>query len=85
MVSFLDGIEGVVSSQHLSAPSCHSTADYQVGKKVRGRLLWVNVSAKTVGLTLQERLLGGVAYDFKGMKIGDKFAGKYCCCCCCCC
>ena len=76
LVGFLDGFEGVVSCQHLSAPSCQSTDKYQVGKKVRARLLWVNISTKTVGLTFQERLLGGTAYDFHGVEIGDKFEGE---------
>jgi len=76
LVSFLGGFEGVVSSQHLSSPHCHSTSDYPIGKKVKGRLLWVNVATKSAGLTFQDKLIGGVAYNFQGVEIGDKYDGR---------
>lgn len=65
----------MVSIQHLSVPSSRSLDEFQVGKKVMARLLWVDVAVKAVGLTLQERLVEGKGYDFQGVAIGDKFDG----------
>ena len=76
LVSFLDGFDGVIAMQHLSTPSNHSLEEYQGGKKVVARLLWVDVLVKSVGLTLRERLVQGKGYDFQGVEIGDKYDGK---------
>lgn len=75
-MSFLDGFEGVVSPRHLSCPHIQSLEEFTVNKKLKGRVLWVNVSAKTVGLTLQQELVEGKPYKFDGVEIGDIYRSE---------
>lgn len=75
LVSFLGGFEGSVSERHL--PSWNSTLDsLPVNKKVKGRLLWVNVEGKKTGLTLQKTIVSGRSFTFPGTEFGDKFEGE---------
>ena len=75
-MSFLDGFTGVVSTRHLISPLNHPLEKFQVNKKLKARLLWVDVAVKSVGLTLQRELVEGRTRHFTGVEIGDCFEGK---------
>ena len=75
IVSFLGGFEGSVGLRHL--PSCEATpTSLQPRKKVRGRLLWVDVEEKKVGVSLQRTLVEGRSHTFQGVEFGDTFESE---------
>ena len=75
IVTFLGGFEGSVSLRHL--PSWDTPPDsLPPKKKVKGRLLWVDVEGKRIGVSLQRTLVEGRSFEFTGMEFGDKFEGK---------
>ena len=76
LVTFLGSFSGTVGVPHLPDGEL-STEDFQVKKKFKGRLLWVDVSNKTVGLTLQKCVVAGRAFEFPGIEIGDTFQGVF--------
>ncbi len=77
LMSFLDGFSGVVSPQHLTTPGDEEALEkFQMKKKCKARLLWVDVSVKFIGLTLQRELVEGRSFKFEGLEIGDCFEGK---------
>lgn len=65
----------MVALQHLPRDHDFSLEGFQPKKKLKARLLWVDMAVKGVGLTLQKELVEGRAYDFKQVDIGDKFEG----------
>ena len=77
-MSFLDGFTGSVAPQHL--PSAHflSPDTFHAKKKLKARLLWVDVPVKKAGLTLQRELVEGRAHEFPGMEIGNYYEGENC-------
>ena len=75
MVSFLGGFEGSVSARHL--PSWDTSLNSLPSKKkVRGRLLWVDVEGKKLGVGLQRTVVEGRSFVFPGMEFGDRFEGE---------
>lgn len=74
-VSFLDGFTGTVAPQHFPTPHLQNPESFQVKKKLKARLLWVDVAVKKAGLTLQKQLVGGKVFDFEGLEIGTVFEG----------
>ena len=67
----------MVPTHHL--PSPHSSAPLeklQPNKKLKARLLWVDVAVKKVGLTLRPQLVEGRSYEFEGIEIGDVYEGE---------
>lgn len=74
-MTFLDGFVGTVAPQHL--PSAHFLCPdgLKAKKKLKARLLWVDVPVKKVGLTLQQELVEGRAHEFKEMEIGCSYEG----------
>lgn len=77
VVTFLGGFEGSVGLRHL--PSWDSTLDsLPPKKKVKGRLLWVDVEGKRFGVSLQKTLVEDRRTGFTGLEFGDKFEGKNC-------
>lgn len=75
VVTFLGGFEASVGLRHL--PSWDSPLDsLPPKKKVKGRLLWVDVEEKRIGMSLQKTLVEGRSFVFSGMEFGDKFEGE---------
>ena len=74
LVTFLGSFSGAVGVRHLPEGET-STEDFQPKKKFKARLLWVDVPNKTMGLTLQKRVVAGRAFEFQGTEIGDIFQG----------
>lgn len=72
LVTFLGSFSGAVGVRHLPEGET-STEDFQPKKKFKARLLWVDVPNKTMGLTLQKRVVAGRAFEFQGTEIGDIF------------
>ena len=76
LMGFLGGFEGVVSLRHLPLPSQHSVSEgFPLRKKLRARLLWVDVGGKSLGLSLQKQVVSGTAYSFENVEIGEVFQG----------
>ena len=75
VVTFLGGFEGSVGLRHL--PSFNTPPEsLPPKKKVKGRLLWVDVERKKIGVTLQRALVEGRSFTFQGVEFGDVFEGK---------
>lgn len=75
VVTFLGGFEGSVVLRHL--PSWNfSLEELSPKKKVKGRLLWVDVERKRIGVSLQRTLVEEQSIVFTGLEFGDKFDGK---------
>ena len=70
--NYLGGFEGAVHFRHLSNKE-FSTDKFPVNKKLKARILWVDVFNKKSGLTLQREMVTGAGHQFKGMEIGDVF------------
>lgn len=75
VVSFLGGFEGTVSLHHLPSSETPPTS-FTTNKKVKGRLLWVDVEAKKVGVSLQRTLVEGRSFTFQGVEFGDIYEGR---------
>ena len=75
-VTFLDGFTGTVAPQHFPSPHLQSPESFTVKKKLKARLLWVDVAVKKAGLTLQKELVEGKGFDFEGLEIGAIFDGR---------
>ena len=70
-LSFLESFEGLVSISHLTRGK-FDTKLFPVGKKVRGRLVWVDVLNKKMGLSLQQHIVEGTTWQgFVEMEIGQ--------------
>lgn len=77
VVTFLGGFEGSVGLRHL--PSWDSPLDsLPPKKKVKGRLLWVDVEGKRFGVSLRKSLVEEQSIGFTGLEFGDKFEGESC-------
>ncbi len=74
-MSFLGGFEGTVGLTHLPEGE-YSTEHYNPRKKLKARLLWVNVSSKAIGLSLQKQIVAGEAFKLADVEIGDIFHGE---------
>lgn len=74
-MTFLDGLLGSVAFQHFPSPSFLPVDNFKAKQKVKARLLWVDIAAKKVGLTLQRQLVEGHAHKFDGVEIGSTFEG----------
>ena len=75
VVTFLSGFEGSVGLRHL--PTWSTSPDsLPPKKKYKGRLLWMDVEGKTVGVTLQRTLVEGRSTSFSGVEYGDVFEGE---------
>ena len=72
LLGFLDGFQASVSWRHLASKE-HTVGQYKVGKKLKARVLWVDIASKTVGLTLQEEIISGVGFTFEEHQIGETF------------
>ena len=72
LLGFLDGFQASVSWRHLATKE-HTVSQYKIGKKLKARVLWVNIASKTVGLTLQEEIISGVGFTFEEHQIGETF------------
>ena len=72
LLSFMEGFEGTVSANHLPNGK-FDTQLYPIGKKVKARLLWIDVLNKRMGLSLKKHIVCGTGYQFMGMEIGDVF------------
>ncbi len=75
-VTFLDGFTGSVAPQHFVSPHLQSLENFKVKKKMKGRLLWVDVAVKKAGLTFEKVLVEGKTFDFEGLEIGTIFEGR---------
>ena len=75
VVTFLGGLEGSVGLRHLPSWEAPPTS-LPPRKKVRGRLLWVDVEGKRVGVSLQRTLVDGRSFAFPGVEFGDVFEGE---------
>ena len=78
-MSFLGGLEGVVNIRHLSADRPFSPQSYQLKRKLKACLLWVDVPAKAVGLSLSGHLVNRQPVQFQDVEIGDIYSGMTCC------
>ena len=75
VVTFLGGFEGSVGPRHL--PSWDTLPEsLPPRKKVKGRLLWVDVEGKKIGVSLQKTLVEGRSFSFQGVEFGDVFEGE---------
>ena len=75
VVTFLGGFEGSVGLRHL--PSWDTSLDsLPPKKKVKGRVLWVDVEGKRVGMSLQRTLVEGRSSVFSGVEFGDIYDGE---------
>ena len=72
VVGFLGGFEGTVHVSHLSGEK-YSTKFFQIGKKVKARILWADVLNKKVGLSLQRQTITDLQQPFSEIEIGDIF------------
>ena len=72
IVNYLGSFEGVVNVRHLTNHE-FSLEKFTINKKLRAKLLWVDVLNKRTGLSLQRELVTGVGYQFKGMELGNIF------------
>lgn len=70
--SFLGSFEGWVGVHHLPDRSS-SLEEVHLKKKMKGRIVWVDVPNKTVGLSLSKHIVNGGGQQFGSLKIGDKF------------
>lgn len=77
IMSFLDGFTGTVAPQHFPTPHLQTLDSFKPKKKMKARLLWVDMAVKKMGLTLQKELVEGKMFDFEGMEIGTVFDGMY--------
>ena len=73
--TFLGSFEGWVGVHHLPERS-HSLDNVQLKKKMKGRIVWVDVQVKTVGLSLCKHIVQNECLQFGSLEIGDKFEGK---------
>ena len=76
LLTFLGGLEAVVSLRHLPSPREFTTDGYNPKKKYKARVLWTNASSKTMGLTLQRQIVAGMSFEFPNVEIGDIYQGK---------
>ena len=74
-VTFLGGFEGSVGLRHLPSPDTLPES-LPPKKKIKCRLLWVDVENKKVGVSVQRTLVEGRSFAFKGVEFGDVFEGK---------
>ena len=72
LLNFLGGFEGSVSSNHLSVGK-FDTKLFPIGKKVKCRLLWIDVLNKKIGLSLQQHIVSANVCQFSDIDIGDIF------------
>eukprot|EP00731_Ephydatia_muelleri_P020460 Em0013g187a len=70
--SFLGSFEGWVGVHHLHDGS-HSLDKVQLKKKMKGRIVWVDVQAKMVGLAMCKHIVQNECFQFGNLEIGDKF------------
>ena len=70
LLGFLDGFEGSVNWRHL-ATKRSSVDKYKMGKKLKARILWIDMLSKTVGLTLQEEIISGIGFSFDQHQVGE--------------
>ncbi len=71
VLSFLESFEGSVSISHLTQGK-FDTKLFPIGKKVRARLIWVDVLNKKMGLSLQQHIVEGTIWQgFAEMEIGQ--------------
>ena len=75
-MTFLDGFTGTVAPQHLPSAQFLDLDKLRAKKKLKARLLWVDVVVKKVGLTLQQELVEGKAHEFPEMEIGSCYEGR---------
>ena len=73
--SFLGSFEGWVGVHHLHDGS-HSLDKVQLKKKMKGRIVWVDVQAKMVGLAMCKHIVQSECFQFGNLEIGDKFEGN---------
>ena len=76
LLTFLGGLEAVVSLRHLPSSREFTTDGYNPKKKYKARVLWTNASSKTMGLTLQRQIVTGLSFEFPNMEIGDIYQGS---------
>ncbi len=72
LLSFLGEFEATVSLNHLPIGK-YDTKYFPVGKKVKCRLLWIDVLNKKIGLSLQQRIVSANLSLFPDIEIGDVF------------
>ena len=75
LMTFLGGLEAVVSLRHLPSTREFTSEGYHPKKKYKARILTSNTSSKTVGLTLQRQIVAGTSFEFLDMEIGDTYQG----------
>ena len=76
LLTFLGGLEAVVSLRHLPSTREFTTDGYNPKKKYKARVLWTNASSKTMGLTLQKQIVAGLSFEFPNVEIGDIYQGS---------
>ena len=76
LMTFLGGLEAVVSLRHLPSAREFTTEGYHLKKKYKARVLMTNTSNKSVGLTLQRKIVAGKSFEFPDMEIGDTYPGR---------
>jgi rRNA biogenesis protein RRP5 len=69
-VSFLGGFTGTVSINHLSGDHI-ATEHYKRSQKVKGRIIFVDPSTKSVGVSLKKSVVENRAETFEGLSVGD--------------
>ena len=72
--SFLGSFEGWVGVHHLPDRN-YSLEEVPLKKKMKGRVVWVDVPAKMVGLSLCKHVVQSEGQQFGKVEIGDTFTG----------
>lgn len=72
LLKFLGDFEGSVSLAHLPVGKFDIDL-FPIGKKLKARLLWIDLLNKKMGFSLQTHIVSGMGYQFNDIEVGDTF------------